>query len=270
MASVRRQTHHPLFHPQIVRLSRSGMNLRPRGRQKGRVAPVAAHSTGPPFAALSSDAIRESLSLIKGSADAFPPLKSTVVGVLAVWDLVERVSASDENAQALARRVVGILDVIYKAVGGGAVPVSPEMLEEMLKFEEYAQLLHEISAAMEQHLKAGRLRRVLHLRRQESRLAQFTARLDAAAEAFKIGSSTRIDSTSTHIELTSTRIESTSSRVELTLKKIQADVVMLAVGLEESNIRLRGEVKFLRQTVVLFGLSPVSRGFSEGGCACAL
>ncbi|KAJ7689719.1 hypothetical protein B0H17DRAFT_1066111 [Mycena rosella] len=232
------------------------MNLRPRGRQKGRVAPAAAHSSGPPFAALTSDAIRESLSLLKDSADAFPPLKSAVGGVLAVWDLAERVSASDENAQVLARRAVGILDVIYNAVGGGAGPVSPEMLQEMLKFE---QLLREVSAAMEEHLKAGRLRRVLHLRRQESRLAQFTARLDAAAEAFKIGSSTRTESTSTRIASTSARIESTSTRVELALEKIQADV-------------LRGEVKVLRQTqtVFLFGVPPVSRGFSEGGCACAL
>ncbi|KAJ7689717.1 hypothetical protein B0H17DRAFT_1202169 [Mycena rosella] len=269
------------------------MNLRPRGRQKGRVAPVAAPSSGPPFAALASDAIRESLSLLKDSTDAFPPLKSAVGGVLAVWDLAERISASDENAQGLARRAVGILDAIYNAVGGGAGPVSPEILQEMQKFEE---LLREISTAMKGHLKAGRLRRVLHLRRQESRLAQFTARLDAAAEAFKIGSSartelmsTRIDSTSTRIESTSTRIESTStriestsgriestsSRVELALEKLQADIsstVTLAIALEQSNIRLHGEVKFLRQTqtVFLFGIPPVSRGFSESGCARAL
>ncbi|KAJ7689721.1 hypothetical protein B0H17DRAFT_1066115 [Mycena rosella] len=249
------------------------MNLGPRGRQKGRVAPVAAHSSGLPFAALSSDALRESLTLLKDSTDVFPPLKSAVGGVLAVWDLAERVSASDENAQALARRAVGILDVIYKAVGG-AGPVSPELLQEMVKFEE---LLREISAAMEEYLKAGRVRRVLYLRKQESRLTQFTARLDVAAEAFKIGSSTRtelastrIESTSTRIESTSIRIESTSSRVELALENLQADMVTLAVGLEQSNIRLRGEVKFLSQTIVLFGFPPVSRGFLEGGCVCAL
>ncbi|KAJ7689726.1 hypothetical protein B0H17DRAFT_1134861 [Mycena rosella] len=227
------------------------MNLRPRGRRKGPVAPVAAHSSGstaPSLAALSSDAIRESLSLLKDSADAFPLLKPAVGGVLAVWDLAERVSASDENAQALARRAVGIFDVIYKAVGGGAGPVSQEMLQEMLKFKEYAQ---------------------------ESRLAQFTASLDAAAEAFRIGSSTRTELMSTRIESTSTGIESTSTRVERALEKIQADVsstVTLAIALEKANIRLRGEVKVLRQTqtVFLFGFPPVSRGFSESGCMCAL
>ncbi|KAJ7689722.1 hypothetical protein B0H17DRAFT_1066122 [Mycena rosella] len=243
------------------------MNLRPRGRQKGPVAPAAAHSsrsTAPTLGALSSDAIRESLSLLKDSADAFPPLKSAVGGVLAVWDLAERVSASDENAQALAHRVTGILDTISKSVGKTG-SVSPEMQREIDKFNA---LLDEISAAMKGHLKAGRLRRVLHLRRQESRLAQFTARLDAAAEAFKIGSSART-------ELASARIESTSTRVELALEKIQANVsstVTLAISLEQSNIRLRGEVKVLRQTqtVFLFGLPLVSHGFTEGGCACTL
>ncbi|KAJ7689728.1 hypothetical protein B0H17DRAFT_632610 [Mycena rosella] len=259
------------------------MNLRPRGRRKGPVAPLAAHSSGPPFTALSSDAIRESLSLLKDSADAFPPLKSAVGGVLAIWDLVERVSASDENAQALAHRATGILDTISKSVGRTG-SVSSEMRREI---DNFNVLLAEISAAMEGHLKTGRLRRVLHLRRQESRLARFTARLDAAAEAFKIGSSartelmsTRIESTSTRIESTSTRIastsariESTSSRVELALEKLQADVsstVTLAITLEQFNTRLRGEVKFLRQTIVLFSFPPVSRGFSDSGCACAL
>jgi hypothetical protein len=48
------------------------------------------------------------------------------------------------------------------------------------------RLLREISTAMAAQLKPGRFRRVLRLRKDESRLARFTSRLDAASEAFKV------------------------------------------------------------------------------------
>ncbi|KAJ6611946.1 hypothetical protein B0H10DRAFT_333099 [Mycena sp. CBHHK59/15] len=48
---------------------------------------------------LTSDAILTSLNLLKESADVFPPLKSVVGGVIAVWNLAERVAALDEEAQ---------------------------------------------------------------------------------------------------------------------------------------------------------------------------
>ncbi|KAJ6521653.1 concanavalin A-like lectin/glucanase domain-containing protein [Mycena vulgaris] len=256
------------------------MNLRPRGRHKGRAAPVPPpfDNTAPSFLALSSDSIRTSLNILRDSADVFPPLKSAVVGVLAVWDLADRVSTSDENARALAWRAVGILDAIYNAVGGAnSVSISPGMLQEILKFK---QLLGEISAAMEGQLKAARsFRRVLHLRRHESQLAKFTSRLDAASEAFKIGSSTRVELVVNRGELAVNRVERVVNRgelvvnrvglavnrVELAVDKIQADAsstAALAILLEENNIRLHGEVQRLR-TVVLFGLSPVFHGFGR-------
>ncbi|KAJ7479722.1 hypothetical protein FB451DRAFT_1239684 [Mycena latifolia] len=237
------------------------MNLRPRGRHKGRVASAATSTDECTALALSSDAVRTSLNLLKEAADVFPPLKSAAGGVLAVWDLADRVSASDENAQALAWRAVGILDAIYNAVGGGTSPIPPSMLADIVKFEH---LLRDISTAMEEQLKQGRLRRVLHLRKRESRLARFTSRLDAASEAFKIGASTRV-------ELASTRIELAVEKIQEDVSATAADVLStaaLVVVLEQSNIRLRGEVQVLR-TVVLFGLSPVSRGY-DSGCACAL
>ncbi|KAJ6521658.1 hypothetical protein DFH09DRAFT_1331075 [Mycena vulgaris] len=244
--------------PTPARLPSGPAQHQARGRHKGRAAPVPPpfDNTAPSFLALSSDSIRTSLNILRDSADVFPPLKSAVGGVLAVWDLADRVSTSDENARALAWRAVGILDAIYNAVGGAdSASISPGMLQEILKFE---QLLREISAAMEGQLKAGRFRRVLHLRRHESQLAGFTSRLDASSEAFKIGSSTRV--------------ELVVNRVELRVDEIQADTsatAALAVVFEKSIIRLHGEVQFLR-TVVLFGLSPVSQGYSESECACAI
>ncbi|KAJ7479683.1 hypothetical protein FB451DRAFT_1365419 [Mycena latifolia] len=260
------------------------MNLRPRGRHRG---PVASAATSSPVhtstdectaLTLSSDAIRTSLNLLKEAADVLPPLKSAAGGVLAVWDLADRVSASDENAQALAWRAVGILDAIYNAVGGGTSPIPPSMLADIVKFEV---LLRKISIAMEEQLKQGRLRRVLHLRIRESRLARFTSRLDAASEAFKIGSSTRVelavekiqaDVSATAADMSSTAalvvvVEQSNIRLRdeaVVREKSNIRLRDEAAVLEKSNIRLRGEVQVLR-TVVLFGLSPVSRGFSDSG-----
>jgi hypothetical protein len=42
-----------------------------------------------PFLGLSFDAIRTSLNDLKDSTDVFPPLKSAVGAVLAVWDLAD-------------------------------------------------------------------------------------------------------------------------------------------------------------------------------------
>jgi len=200
-------------------------------------------STSPTFLTEPSHGIREFLNLVKESTDVFPPLKSAVGGVLAVWDLADRVSEFDENAKALARRAVGIFDVIYTAVGGASA-ISPGMLQDILKFEE---LLREISTAMEALLELGPFRRVLYLRKHESQLARFASRLDAASEAFKIGSSTR---------------------VEMAVEKMQADfasTAALASALEDTNIRLRGEVQVLR-TVVLFGISPMSLPYKGREC----
>ncbi|KAJ6476070.1 hypothetical protein DFH09DRAFT_1108953 [Mycena vulgaris] len=145
------------------------------------------------------------------------------------------------------------------------------MLQEIVKFEQYVEqsmapslflirvsfnrLLREISAAMEGQLKAGRFRRVLHLRRHESQLAGFTSRLDAASE---IGSSTRG--------------ELAVNRVELAVDKDPRGHVgyRSARGCaRKSNIRLRGEVQRLR-TVVLFGLPPVFHGYSESERRCTV
>ncbi|KAJ6545523.1 hypothetical protein B0H19DRAFT_1167900 [Mycena capillaripes] len=230
------------------------MILRSAGRHKGwaaaAVADSSSESTTPPLIALSSDAIRTALTLLRESTDVFPPLKSAVGGVLAVWDLADRISASDENAQALAWRLVGILDTIYNAVGGGVNAVSPRMLQDILKFEE---LLHEISTAMAAKLKQGRFHGVLRLRKHESQLARFTSRLDAASEAFKIGSSTRVELTMQKIQADLSSTASVIEHTNVAVEKIQA----LTSVLEQTNIRLRGEVHILR-TVVLFGSSPVS------------
>ncbi|KAJ7754334.1 hypothetical protein DFH07DRAFT_773734 [Mycena maculata] len=235
----------PALSSSSLHLRSSCINLRRRGRHKGRVTSAATSSGSvaeypTPFLALTSDTIRTSLDLLNKSADACPLLKSA--GVLAVWDLVnasnlcslpicneglidpgQHVSASDENAQVLAWHAVGILDAIYNVVEEGTRCIPPGMFPETLKFEA---LLLKIRAAMEAQLKPGWACHVLRLRRHESGLARFTSRPDAASEAFKIGASTRVELAVDTIQGSSTRVESvvdkiqrSSTRVELAVHK---------------------------------------------------
>ncbi|KAJ7283797.1 hypothetical protein C8J57DRAFT_1293611 [Mycena rebaudengoi] len=280
------------------------MSLRPRGRHKPSVPSVTNSSV--PFLGLSFDAIRTSLNDLKDSTDVFPPLKSAVGAVLAVWDLSDRVSTSDKHAEGLAWRAVCILDAIYNVSGGGAGPVSAAVLDAIRTF---VGLLREISAAMEEELKPG----WLHLQKRESRLAQFVARLDVISEAFKIGSAAPVE------EQPIPATPDQASKLQTIQKVIrishvsggtggsggmggrdggvggpgygpsfQAETIMIQncppehERLEQSNICLDTEVRVLHtevrvlhtevrilRTVVLFRLSPVSRGYPSG-CAGAL
>ncbi|KAJ7790746.1 hypothetical protein B0H14DRAFT_2938345 [Mycena olivaceomarginata] len=282
--------------------------LGPRGRNKPSVASVTNLSA--PFLALPSDKIRTSLNVLKDSTDVFLPFKSAVGAVLAVWDLVDRVSAFDQHAKGLARRALCILITIYDAGGGGAGPISAAMLNAIVTFEG---LLRDISAAMKEGLESGWLRRVQHLLKRESRLAPFTARLDVTSEVFKTGSAVRVEEQPTpatpdqagklqSIE-TVIRIPSVSGGTGGSGgmggreggvggpgygPSFQAETIMIQnclpeyERLEKSNIRLHAdvrvlytemrvlhtEVRFLR-IVVLFGLSPISRGYLSG-CVGAL
>ncbi|KAJ7938357.1 hypothetical protein B0H13DRAFT_1851796 [Mycena leptocephala] len=229
------------------------MSLRPRGRHKppGLTKgndPVPSVSSAP-FLGLSFDAIRTSLNDLKDSTDVFPPLKSALpLHQRLTIAPRQRVSTSDEHAEGLAWRAVCILDAIYNASGGGVGPVSAAVLDAIRTF---VGLLREISAAMEEELKPGRL----HLQKRESRLAQFVARLDVISEAFKV----RLH-----------RYHTSPYRVTAPVEEqpIPATPDQPRELQTIQTIRLDTEVRVLR-TVVLFGLSPVSRGYPSG-CAGAL
>ncbi|KAJ6494328.1 hypothetical protein C8R45DRAFT_987959 [Mycena sanguinolenta] len=269
--------------------------LRPRGRHKPSVASVPNSSA--PFLALPSDEIRTSLNVLKNSTDAILPFKSAVGA---------RVSAFDEDAEGLARRAVSILITIYDAGGSGAGALSAAMSNAIVTFED---LLHEMSAAMEEELESRWLRRLL---KRESRLAPFFARLDVVSEPFKIRPTARVEEQ---------RVPPTPDRAKLqTIEPVfriphvsggtggsggiggrdgggggpgygpsfQAGTIMIHncqpeyERLEKSNVRLNTDVRVLQtevrtlntevrflRTVVLFDRSPVSRGYLSG-CAGAL
>ncbi|KAJ7759935.1 hypothetical protein B0H16DRAFT_1533069, partial [Mycena metata] len=269
------------------------MSLRPRGRQKS--ATVANASA--PLGGLSFDAIQTSLNDLENS-DVFPPFKDAVSAVLAVWDLANRVSKYNEYAEGLAWRAFDILDTIFNLSGGGAGPISGAMHDAI---QTFVGLLNEISAAMEEELEGGRL----NLQNRESGLVQFVERLDVTSEAFKIGSPGSIKQPVPATAGRATRFKTMPTVIRMSHvsggiggsggrggreggagglgsgPRFQAETIMIQncspehERLEQSYIRLDGELRVLHaevrvlRTVVLFGLSPVSRGYPSG-CACAL
>ncbi|KAJ6542934.1 hypothetical protein B0H19DRAFT_1172454 [Mycena capillaripes] len=210
------------------------MQRRPRRRLFASLAARERPKESPiNVAALTRDALRTSLELVKESSDICPPLKSALGGVVALCDLADRVAASNVDAATLAWRAVAILDTIYNAVDIGPdldAKVPPQLLQNILQFE---QLLSEIRTAMMKSIaRKGCFRRVLHLRRNESDLAQFTTSLDSAAQVFTIG--------------TLTAQTASLSRIEDAVEKVS----MVSSALEQSNIHLRNQVTFLQLTVV--------------------
>ncbi|KAJ6538050.1 hypothetical protein B0H19DRAFT_1270422 [Mycena capillaripes] len=68
------------------------------------------------------------------SADGFPPLKSVVSGVIALWDIAEHAKHSKTDALDIAQRTQAILDVVADAVPDGSRIATP-MLESIQRFE---------------------------------------------------------------------------------------------------------------------------------------
>jgi hypothetical protein len=85
---------------------------------------------------------------------------------------------------------------------------------------------------MEAQLKPGRFRRLLRLRKHESRLTRFTSWLDAASETFKVRLA--IIHFPRRLNALWLQIGSTT-RVELVVENIQADVSSTASVLEQTN-----------------------------------
>ncbi|KAJ6550991.1 hypothetical protein DFH09DRAFT_1086298 [Mycena vulgaris] len=103
--------------------------------------------TNKPPSAL-SDVVWTFLLVLKESADAFPPLKSAVAGVVAVCDIAERAKHSKADARDMALRTKVILDVIAEAVpDGSAIP--PPMLASI---ERFTTLLDEIQQGIRAQL----------------------------------------------------------------------------------------------------------------------
>ncbi|KAJ7466678.1 hypothetical protein B0H11DRAFT_2239848 [Mycena galericulata] len=139
------------------------------------------------------DALRNSLLALKESADAFPLLKSAVAGVLAVWEIAERVKHSQSDACGIALRTQEFLDVVAEAVPDPSVIPAP-MLQSIERFTVYVRpfgpdsslfstvmnirvhlrisLLDDIQRRMDAITVTGGVSRVMHLNRNEGVLRE--------------------------------------------------------------------------------------------------
>ncbi|KAJ7031927.1 hypothetical protein C8F04DRAFT_1396853 [Mycena alexandri] len=132
---------------------------------------------------------REGQTQILEAADAFPPLKSAVGGVLALWDIAERAKHSKSDAREIARRTGTILSVIADAVLDGS-PISPLMHQSI---ERFTVLLHDIHRLMVSMSLTNRVSRIVHLNRNESALLGMKTKLEDAYRDFLAASALRVE-----------------------------------------------------------------------------
>ncbi|KAJ7853666.1 hypothetical protein B0H14DRAFT_2757965 [Mycena olivaceomarginata] len=135
------------------------------------------------------DLLSTSLVGLKQSADALPPLKSAVGGVLALWDIAERAKHSKSAAHDVALRTTKILHVI-----ADAVPKPAEIpLPMLLSIKRFTVLLDKIKSPMEAISTGGGVSRIIHLNRNERMLRSIRAELDEAYRDFVAASALRVE-----------------------------------------------------------------------------
>ncbi|KAJ7041640.1 hypothetical protein C8F04DRAFT_146850 [Mycena alexandri] len=170
--------------------------LPPRGRLKTAPPNTKPKSTYTP--SIFPDLLRTSLLALRDSADAFPPLKSAVSGVVALWDIADRARHSKSDAHAIALRAKEILDVIADAVPDGSAIPEP-MLVGINRFTVYDRvelrfttdhsalsLLADVGRSMETIAVTGGVSRVLRLNRNERILQNIKSQLDDAYRDFMV------------------------------------------------------------------------------------
>ncbi|KAF8206993.1 hypothetical protein K438DRAFT_1815507 [Mycena galopus ATCC 62051] len=263
------------------------MSLRPRGRHK------------PPVA----DEIRTSLGVLKESTYLLP-YKSAVGAVLAVWDFADRVPAFDEQ---LAWRALHILITIFDAGGGGAGPVSAAVLNAIVTFEgllreisaameeelepRWLRVLHMqkhesrlpplvarldvISEAFETWSAAGVEEQPVPAAPDQSSVTSIPGVFggtggpggagggEGGAGGLGQGPSLYGNITINNCLPEHKRLEQSNIRLVTDVRDLYAEVRVLHTEVRSLNNQMRF------RTVVLFAVSPVSRGYLSG-CAGAL
>ncbi|KAJ7763043.1 hypothetical protein B0H16DRAFT_506330 [Mycena metata] len=148
----------------------------------GRRLPSLAVKLKPTSSVGLRDILSTFLVALQQSADAFPPLKSAVGGVLAVVDITQRAKHCKSDAQHIARRANEILDLIADAVpDGSAIPPPME-----LRIERFTTLLNETHATMKAVALTSRFSRFTHLNRNEAVLQGIKLQLDDAYRDFLV------------------------------------------------------------------------------------
>jgi hypothetical protein len=151
-----------------------------------------------------------SLWALKESSDAFPPLKSATGGVVALWEITERVKYSRTDALDIALRTKEILDVIADSVPDGAA-IPPPMLKSIKAF---TVILGEIRCNLEDIALTAWISRVVHLRRNERTVQGMKAQLDDVYRDFVVSSALRVEAQQTKIAVQQAK-QQTRTRLDI-------------------------------------------------------
>ncbi|KAJ7206180.1 hypothetical protein C8J57DRAFT_1484882 [Mycena rebaudengoi] len=142
------------------------------------------------------DVLWTSLHALKESADAFPPLKSVVGGVVAIWDIAEHAKRSRTEACDIALRTKKIVDLIADAVPDPS-EIPPSMLLSIDRFtlinSSSSSALDEIRCGMEAIELSGSLSCLVHLNRHDRTIQGIKTRLDAEYRDFLAASALRVE-----------------------------------------------------------------------------
>ncbi|KAJ7575888.1 hypothetical protein C8J56DRAFT_1171776 [Mycena floridula] len=176
---------------------------------------------------LALDIARTSLMALKESSDAFPPLKSAVGSVLALWDIIQQMESCKTLGKDLACRCVNILEAVADAVQPDPRNISPEMLKNI---DQFKMLVMEISQELLEHNRATRLSRLANLNRNQARLATFSRKLDEASSLFIIASNLQLYSTAKRTEVLTVQIKASTSQI--------GDVLASNTKVLEANTKL--------------------------------
>ncbi|KAJ6589293.1 hypothetical protein B0H19DRAFT_1103531 [Mycena capillaripes] len=135
------------------------------------------------------DLLWTSVTALRTSSDAFPPLKGVVSAVVAILEISQRVAQSKKDAHQLAGRSVKLLEMLADVISDrGAIP--PPMLASIERFES---ILEEIKIEMIQLTNRNRRWRLKYLNHNEGTLQKFNKRLDDTSREFEMGVAVRTE-----------------------------------------------------------------------------
>ncbi|KAJ7087468.1 hypothetical protein C8R44DRAFT_820159 [Mycena epipterygia] len=205
-------------------------------RVKRKPSPASTRPTLSKASAL-PDVLWTAITALKESADAFPPLKSTVGGVIALLEIAERAKHSKSDAHAIALRTKEIFDVIKAAVG--PAPAIPWPMRESI--DHFTALLVEIRESIKEIALTGGVSRVMHLNRNERTLQDIKAKLEDAYRDFSTASALRIEAQQAHLEMQHTRIaaQQAASALRLELQQAHLERQQARIAIQQAQLTMQ-------------------------------
>ncbi|KAJ7620301.1 hypothetical protein FB45DRAFT_929915 [Roridomyces roridus] len=173
------------------------------------------------------DVAKTSLNALKESADAYPPLKSAVGGVLALWDIAERAKNAKSDARDIALHTERILEVIADAVPDPTM-IPPPMLKSI---EHFTALLDDIGSRIEPITGGSVASRLVRLNRNESILREIRTQLDEQYRDFSVACGLRMEVQQTHLYVR-------HEEARLDIERTRLDIAQTRLDIEQTQVDL--------------------------------